>query len=410
MNRTGERLRTFPLLALVRRVQVTAALYQALELDPDLGPAHEMLADLYEQSRYFDLTVEHRMEAFRCAAASGPRPAETPDAFRERMRAAEMNLKQAEERLNKVRDQYTVRSANREPLEQAAIALQLGLVQPALEALRRIRLDPAGGADDVAVAQRRALQELEILFRLGRVKEVKEGMTPELAQLLGIHPDLGLPCYDWYRALLAAALGDYVEADEALALAGEEVEKRGVAETLQAVAGLLGQAMLQEVTRSLLGGAAGGQWPGWPNLVQTPGATLLLQAEELAGRVLGREADVEVLRGWLALEQGANRQAEVHLRAALRRPWPPGWTPPPLSVQDSDWPLAVATLTDWAMPPLIVLGADSPLTATTLLAVGQHGARLPVFDFSSRRLAALGLRWLEDNDPDRRPRGRPGPP
>src|SRR5206468_3658173 len=106
----------------VRSIQTLAALQQAIKLDADLAPAHEMLALLYKEMGYLDLELKHRLELFRCIRQLGPqgRPQDQWNAFIKSLDDALKNLENEVQSRTKI---YDVQATNRPAIQQAALAL-----------------------------------------------------------------------------------------------------------------------------------------------------------------------------------------------------------------------------------------------------------------------------------------------
>jgi tetratricopeptide (TPR) repeat protein len=421
-----------PLLYLLRRSQILAAAEQAAALDPDMESAHSLLADMYAEAGYLDLTVKHLKEVLRCAKASGPSPGETPDAYEQRVKRLELLLngpapgesrRNYEDALRRLagslrltpkefrqapgmegilksrQDQFAITAANRPAVEQALMALDripgpqpFGLAEKALERLaekKEIQEVEKNFSEAILSAQ----VQIDLLFDMGKVRDIQLGLTSELGEKLGPHRDLSVPAYAWYRVRLAAALGDYEEADRAFQDLLKETEKAIPPPKVQEQqasqeALLLARALLWEtqpvggppaLQRAILASLIRHEnpnkqpalvdellkWSGVPPEKKNETSLELglgtLTSGELWAAALSnaqpilapriRQAELLTLRGWLALEAGAVGDARTHLRAAVNSRYKNG-----------------------------------------------DGQGDPMFDFASRPLAETGLEWLKELD------------
>src|SRR5262249_35838373 len=124
-------------------------------------------------------------------------------------------IKDLTSQLKDRRNRYEEQSANRPVLERAAIALQNGLAETALNLLKSADpKDRQSSGKTLAVS---------LLLGTGRTDEGRHARTPEPRsntpidrREFGPHP-LGLPAYEWFQVQLAAATGDYAGADRHLA-------------------------------------------------------------------------------------------------------------------------------------------------------------------------------------------------
>jgi hypothetical protein len=316
----GQRL---PLLGGIRHAQRIFALEQALILNPDLTPAREQLALLFRDMHFLDVSLGHFQEYVRLEMGNGPRDGELPLDYQKRVDRLKTAAKSLEDEVVKQRRDFHLETAKAPVMERARKARQKGLAREALDIL-------LGSTIDV-FKQEGAQMQIELMLILGRVREAQEMLTPELKGFLGMVPvaqlEAELPAFLWYRTVLAAALGDYREADERLAELQEFVQQQRAEHVALAatparpsLAGLLG-----------FGLAAGpGQPLAWRALSHCLSQDIL--AERLMGvghlrqsfklNALGRlpalEANLGTLRGVLALEAGDPAAAERHFVKALR--------------------------------------------------------------------------------------------
>jgi len=271
--------RRLPQLAELRYTQATAALTQAVALDPSLAPAHRSLADLYREMRYFDLELNH-LRAYRALdPAAGPEHEERESRLAELV--ADLESKLAAE------------SARVKVLDRAMLAAQLGLAGKALELLLE--------SDLAAFGRQGMALELELLLRTGRARDAREWTGPDLRSALGAP-------YHWIRAQALAASGDYALAEEALTLVAVDTAAAEAMPARERMARLIGQAILAEQ-------------PGPESVPHRLSRALVRRTfrTHVAGlaRDLRKEADATVLRGLLALEEGEVDLAEEAFRTAL---------------------------------------------------------------------------------------------
>jgi hypothetical protein len=311
-ERSGEGM--LPPLAQLRHIQIVTALGQALRLDPDLEAAHRELAYLYGERRFLDQALEHRREEIRLSQRAGPRPDETPEEFAYRMDLEERDLAKLEVIVEENRGKYlsAVRQLQGDRRAQAELALRLGLARQAVdEVLLSSPADLLGSAG--------LRLEVELLLSLGRAHEVRGVLGDKrlrpIKQGLGYYDLPGpnnrdggalyplpyrWPAYEWLHLLEAAAVGDYDQA---------RVDLRATRADLRARHDRLRQQPrgLEAQAWALLPGVLSGPLPFLPAfstlaLGQTLAQKAALEAGEQALRA--QQADLAVLEGLLALEQG----------------------------------------------------------------------------------------------------------
>jgi tetratricopeptide (TPR) repeat protein len=281
------------LLDQLRTVQAITALKTAARLQPKLVRPHNALAALYNRLGYLDLELEHLEKWRDRVRAAGPQPGESADEFGRRLRS----LEEAAEQLGKVvrerRNRYDTRALNLEVYPRADAAITAGLAKKALDILTHASYEDFG----VEGAQ----LELELLLATGRCKEVREGMKPEFEDKLKRH------VYRRLRILVAAATGDYVQADGDLALLAapptfdpREFGRKGVS-MRAGVALLVGRFILVTTADARLAA------------LQLPHMTRL----GVFVAAVREQAELLAVRGLLALEQGAVGEARRQFGAAL---------------------------------------------------------------------------------------------
>jgi hypothetical protein len=218
------------LLPFVRQAQRVAALNHAVELDPNLEPAHADLADLYEQMSarpgqggYLDLALKHRSEQLRLLAENGPSRREKPDDYERRRKQLEDHIDRLDAAVKKAQNDYEVGQVSMPTMKaKAQFALQHGLGGQARDELLHslevtVEPDAIPLQLDLMVMTGAIEGESGIRIGLDKAREESEttGRKPNLGQFgQGQHV---LPRYEWLQALVAAASGDYRTADEVLA-------------------------------------------------------------------------------------------------------------------------------------------------------------------------------------------------
>jgi tetratricopeptide (TPR) repeat protein len=330
-ERSAERL--LPPLAELRHVQIVTALEEALRLDPDLEAAHHELAYLYGERHYLDQALAHRREELRLGRRAGRRRGETDEEWADRLDLLEKDTAKLVELVQEGRKTYAASSPalQGERVQQANMALTLGLPRQALEDI----LLPAP-ADLLGPAGLKL--ELDLLLSLGRVEDVRGILNDETTRAgkhgLAFHDLLPpknadggplyaipyhWPAYEWLHVLQAAAVGDYVQARGELGAIRAEVQAGH--QRMKEAQRDIEQHLLTFVPRLLSGPS-----PFLPALtVQTLGPYLEHRATLQVGEsaLLAQQADLCVLEGLFALEQGETDAARSAFAEALRLCDPP---------------------------------------------------------------------------------------
>jgi hypothetical protein len=329
-NLTAERSSEglLPPLTQLRNIQITTALEQAVRLDPNLEVAHRELAYLYGESNFLDQALDHRQEELRLTRRTGPRPGESGEEFAYRLESLEKDTAKLEDMVAERRQKYTggARAFQGERLPQANLALGLGLARLAADDI--LLSSPAGvlGMPGIKL-------ELGLVLSLGRADDVRSILNdPTVAANKDQFPYHDIPSpvkhdgtplyavpyrwpgYEWLKVLQAAAVGDYAEARGTLAVIRSRVHA--------------GHERFQQQVR----GMEHGEQPLLPGLFAGPLVWLpaftahrlrdflerraALQAGERSLRA--QEADLYVLEGLLALEQGATEDARLTLAEAVK--------------------------------------------------------------------------------------------
>ncbi len=315
-----------PPLAQLRHVQIVTALEQALRLDPALEAAHHELAFLYGARHFLDQALEHRREEVRLSRKAGRRANETAEEFTERLDLLEKDTAKLVALVEDHRKTYVRASATLQGdrLAQADLALKLGLARLAAEEVLL-----SSPADLLRPAGIRL--EVDLLLSLGRAQEVRSVLADKglraSKNAMGYYDLLApknpggaalyalpyhWPAYEWLHLLGAAAVGDYAAAREDLTVTRAELRA--------------GHLRLRQRPRDLQRQA----WMLWPGLLSSPPLLPAFTARALAEvhqqgtaaeageRALrAQQADLAVLEGLLALEQGDPSAARAAFAEAL---------------------------------------------------------------------------------------------
>jgi tetratricopeptide (TPR) repeat protein len=291
-----------PLLGRVRVVQQLTALHNALHASPNArqaAEAHEDLARLYLTLNYHDVALKHFQEQLRHTRAVGPQPAETPLQFDKRIAALTTFVNDFEKEVRHRLEDYEAISGHLRPHEKARRARANGLAGKALDALLASGIETFGTEG--------MQMQLDLMLTTGRVKDVGEWLEP------GHKDRLGPFDYHLTRAQVAAAVGDYAEADRELSAAQKSLVEvvRPDATTVPAPteAGLT-------LARLLLDGLQEDKRFAWRLTIPSDPAGGFQRLYFLTQR-LREAADTAVLRGLLALECGETDRAGHRFREAL---------------------------------------------------------------------------------------------
>jgi tetratricopeptide (TPR) repeat protein len=303
-------------MALLRHVQMVTALENALVLNPDLAAAHDLLAHLYAQRRYLDITLMHAQAALALGRRAGPRQGESADAFGQRLDQAGRQVQELERYVQDLQHQFAVRSQELgdNALNKARLAVSMGLPRQALD-------DVLGKSQTLLFGAEAVGLQLDLLLTLGRAEAARqtledEGTRKAREQLRPVDipapPPLGayrLPAYAWLAACRAAAAGDYDRASEHLG----EVRTR----LDQEVGGIMSRVRVD--LPAWLTSELALRCQPQPPLLQSQACHQRLMLTGLLAatqRLRLEHADLGVLAGMLALERGEPGLAERHLHEA----------------------------------------------------------------------------------------------
>ena len=331
VGQTPERvlLSSFSPLDQLRRIQIAVALENALRLNPDLQPAHENLANLYQGQRYFDIALDHWREALRLAERGGPSPGETAQAFADRLKPMQAHVRDLQRFVGDQKNQFALsaQKAGSEPYRKARFAKQLGLAKLALEDVLMQSTMVLLGGEGIRL-------EMELMLEMGRIDLVRDQLnSPDWQankQNLGFFdvpaptgsaspPMYRLPAYDWLWLCQAAAAGDYDQVDDALrALAADASLPldggRGKARPREEIVELR-RAMAQVLPLEIAMSMNNLNW--LPRYIVSSERQLLSEPLARYSRFLTEQADMQVLAGLLALERGTPEAAKEAFEQAL---------------------------------------------------------------------------------------------
>jgi hypothetical protein len=192
----------------VRRIQALTALRHAVRLDPGMEIGHELLAGLYSEIGYEDLSLEHvraLVKLLDASRAEASRSAGKADATAKRRFEHWENLEKQLAR--QVRDaQLALRAEDLDVVAKARIALRHGLPGQALAVL---------DTDVSSIGRDGMLLKLDLMLHTGQTHDVRDVLEAILSSPDNQHRDQS--DFRWLHVYLSAATGDYAEADRGLA-------------------------------------------------------------------------------------------------------------------------------------------------------------------------------------------------
>jgi tetratricopeptide (TPR) repeat protein len=259
----------------LRDTQLLTALEYYLLLRPEDGDAHLKLFQNYARLEFWDLAVDHLRAATEATASRGRARRESPEDFKRRLDQMEQELGKLKAEVKNREDDYQVDSRDKPLQGKVQKAIQNHLIKRARDLL--LEADPA------QLGPREIDLLINLLLSTGRPDQARAVLSEGWKTHLGIN-------YDWYNTLIAAASGNYREARQYL----EEYILRFEQSTLEGALRLLEMQTFQ-------GGLSSGSLYGV--------STIPNRTRELA--------DLRVLRGLLALEEGENTVAANSFQAAL---------------------------------------------------------------------------------------------
>jgi tetratricopeptide (TPR) repeat protein len=285
---TRERIwaRRSPRLGELRLAQASAALNRAVALKPELAQAHFRLVGLYKQLGYLDLMLKH-LRAYQDLMGTAGRAGADGQAADPTERVLVKVVAEGE-------STYAAKASKLRVLDRAQLALDKGLGGKARDLLLESDLS-AFGPQGMAL-------ELNLLLRTGRAKDVRDWTQPSQKSALGASN------YHWLRAQALAALGEYALAEEECEQVAEAGRGAETSQLREKMALLVGAAVLDEQP-------LGVSWPHPARRVL--GRIKCYQQLAEHATSLMQDANANVFRGLLALEEGRADEAEDAFRLAL---------------------------------------------------------------------------------------------
>jgi hypothetical protein len=328
----------FPQLQQVRYLQAVAAFRQALLLKEDLTWAHEALFRLFWTHNAHDLALKHRQAQLEQTRLGGPRQGQSVEQFVKYIESFEKEVKDLEQRVRAAENEYE-NSKNLFPrvIQRAQKARQLGLAGKALDILVQADEKDFSEAEQVPFA----LLQISLALSAGEVWKVQGWFSARAERVAAekekeVNPDL-----HELQAFLAAAIGDYREADKSLAVAAKErgqvAEEQDIPRLLREGFGVAKVPTDQPRVVAIRAAVALGTGEIFLGLLRQKETILspVLIGERLGKiqpvifaslprllRSLQLQARCRTLRGILALEAGQVEEAAGQFRLALQL-WQP---------------------------------------------------------------------------------------
>lgn len=310
----------WPPLAMLRHVQVVTALERALILRPDLTPAHEALSQMYETRQFLDAALEHRRAHFRLVRQAGPLPNEELQQFAKRIQELDNALQDREKHVQDLQNQFTIRAqlAGGSAMRRARLALQLGLVQTALDELAEAQVALLGGeAVQLQVELLLMTGHSDLAAELLNAEEIKANKDKlAVFQMAAMTRDgqqyaYRMPAYEWMLFCQAAADGDFDRAGEIIRQAQLILTTR-VEQTLR----VEGRGFCLAMTAEL--GLTADPVPFGMRLFVREERKLSAQMLQEALSLQAAIADLKTIEGLLALEQGNPDSSYRLMQAAIK--------------------------------------------------------------------------------------------
>jgi tetratricopeptide (TPR) repeat protein len=290
--------RQLPIFDRIRRMQAIAAYQRALSLRPDSVAAHGRLARLYRDLGYLDWALHHLDGMIQATRQRGPQPGESPEVVQESLASLGRERDVLATETHRREDMSQTGNGIGRVLDQAREAVGLGLPGRALAILLK--------SDSSEFGPEGVRLELELLLWAGREKDVRAWLDPAMEK------SLGAVTYFEIQTCLAAAAGNYRQADQAMsdvihALAG--VQSRLPSPHAQGA---------YDAARAILATPLVGINPGalTHSLLVREG---LIEEIQLIATGFRREGNALVVAGLLALESGQIDESERLFREALSR-------------------------------------------------------------------------------------------
>jgi hypothetical protein len=300
MQNTRERIwmQQYPELLLLRQAQASAALNKAVILKPDFARAHYDLSNFYRDIRFMDLALEHRRKFYELVRKEGPAPGLSAKDQREQLADTEYEIQNLAREVEAAQARFELATVRAPVADKAEYLTRQFLAGQALKMLLDSNIADFGS--------RGMRLEIELLLRTGQPEKVRDWVGPEFQiEALGTS-------YYFEKIQAYAAIGDYTAARKSC----EDIERtlavgpdpRNPMDFRQMMSRMISQRILSELTE------------------KNSAVTLSLQAfdrTEFLNRIsamtreLKKKADVMVLGGLIALEEGDVKEAEFAFRTAM---------------------------------------------------------------------------------------------
>ncbi len=221
-------------LGRMRRTQVVTALVQAVLLNSDSIPAHELLINTFQNENMLDLAYRYAVEHLRLLRRFGPTARETQEEYAKRTAPMQEFVDRLEQAVQAAENRFLIRTSALagEPLARARIAMELGLFQKAIDVLANSHFD-LYGAEGLGLL-------IDLLLQTGQAADARNLLDrQELRKnvsVLGFHSLPGkarvesqrwsyrVLSYEWFNLCQYAAVGNYEAAREVLLRLGERLE------------------------------------------------------------------------------------------------------------------------------------------------------------------------------------------
>jgi len=274
----------------VRQVQASAALNRAVALNPKLARAHVELSRLYRQIGCQDLAAKHLAEYRSIPPLLGG-----PPKSGDQSKALDQDLEQLNKLVQSRKDKFEKETARSSVSERVLLAVRMELGGFALDQLLKSDVS-AFGTDGVKF-------EVDLLLRTGRPHDVLKWTTPEVGGSLGDE------LYHGTLAQAHLAIGDYESGHRELAgMVGTDGDLSPPEAVGEEVASVVGMGVLDGLSSS-------GHFDhlAWQALSR---ADLQKRVADIA-QTIGKQANMNTLRGVIALEAGNISRAREAFRSAL---------------------------------------------------------------------------------------------
>jgi hypothetical protein len=311
-------------LGQIRRIQATAAMHQGVTLASEYPRIHETMANVYRDAQCRDLELRHRSLALELTKKTLVDDPENPKKRQDEEEMINKRLDAIEGDLKALEGEYAKEAEKlKRPLDRALLARAYGLVEKALQIALPLGKEKEDQTPEVIRLQ------LELLLQTGRIDElISRFCGPDGRLGADFQGGLGewvfrtgwtVPAGAWFSLQLAAATGDYAEADRVLGqmLKPDNPKLRPLDPTLDVVQGIGDE--LQEKLQPKPFAQAARWWaasrpPAEKERVPpSPPGFLLKEAQA----IVVQRGNLLALRGLLALEAGHPGKAREYFKAIL---------------------------------------------------------------------------------------------